>query len=390
MPSKCWIPGCRSNYCPRFKARVFSFPRNEKLRAAWLKAIQRKDRVPSRASKVCEKHFKPEDIITTASGFDSKTQVTITVPLRVHRLAPEAVPCLFLDGTPIRKKRVSVVTSEDNSKQVKEESEDSISAAGHSMQSKEPKCLESTDSPSEDNPNDVVKQTAEETSVIDKPKRNVRDLKSDELFPTKVMEECTEVSVSTPSNSISSLPSPYKHLPSVTVCLKEEDRVAIPREFGKAVKRSPSLGSNSSNGSSEAIKNSTPLPKRRKVEKPAPTVIGRKNDCYCWMCHRENVVLCCIACPRAYHQKCAGDFNESSSEWFCPECQRSLVADELGCRSSTLNGISLKDLCDLLKLSLNKMRQRAPVAFHQAVSLEHYPLYPHYIINPMDFSLLEK
>ncbi|XP_035208972.1 protein kinase C-binding protein 1-like, partial [Stegodyphus dumicola] len=406
MPSKCWIPGCRSNYCPRFKARVFSFPRDEKLRATWLKAIQRKDRVPSRASKVCEKHFKPEDIITTASGFDSKTQVTITVPLRVHRLVPEAVPSLFLDGTPVRKKRVSVVTPEDNNKQVKEESEDSISAAGHSMQSKEPKCLESTDPPSEDNPDHVPEQTTEETSVIDKPKRNVRgtsttdrpiitvikaeDLKSDEPSPTKAMEECIEVSDTTPSNSVSSLPSPYKHLPSVTVCLKEEDRVAIPKEFGKAVKRSPSLGSNSSNGSSEAIKNSTPVPKRRKVEKPAPTVIGRKNDCYCWVCHRENIVLCCIACPRAYHHKCAGDVNEASSEWFCPECQRSLVADELGCRSSTLNDISLKDLCDLLKLSLNKMRQRAPVAFHQAVSLEHYPLYPHYIINPMDFSLLEK
>ncbi|GFQ95694.1 protein kinase C-binding protein 1 [Trichonephila clavata] len=120
--------------------------------------------------------------------------------------------------------------------------------------------------------------------------------------------------------------------------------------------------------------------------------MGRQNDCYCWVCHRENVTLLCIACPRAFHQKCAGDQVVSSNEpdWVCPECKRILTAENVDTRSSVLAEISLDKLCTLLRFSLNKMKHRAGVAFHQPVSLEHYPMYHHYVIHPMDFSLLEK
>lgn len=81
------------------------------------------------------------------------------------------------------------------------------------------------------------------------------------------------------------------------------------------------------------------------------------------MCHRENVSLTCIACPRAYHLRCAGEINSqmsvNTSDWVCPECQRILSAENVDTRSSTLAEISLDRLGALLKLSLNKMKQRA-------------------------------
>lgn len=53
MPSKCFVPGCRSNYNESSKVRIFSFPRDEELKKNWLKAINRKDnREPSKSSKV--------------------------------------------------------------------------------------------------------------------------------------------------------------------------------------------------------------------------------------------------------------------------------------------------------------------------------------------------
>ncbi|GFQ95683.1 hypothetical protein TNCT_96901 [Trichonephila clavata] len=52
--------------------------------------------------------------------------------------------------------------------------------------------------------------------------------------------------------------------------LKEEDRLNVQRELDKPVKRTASVSSNNSTGSNEVSKLQ---PKRRKIEKPAPTVI---------------------------------------------------------------------------------------------------------------------
>ncbi|GBM20604.1 hypothetical protein AVEN_261722-1 [Araneus ventricosus] len=106
MPSKCFVSGCRSNYNSENKVRVFSFPRNDALKTQWLQAIHREDkREPSKASKICALHFKAEDIVTEASGFDSKTQEIITVPLQKHRLRPNAIPSIFNKLSTPRKKR---------------------------------------------------------------------------------------------------------------------------------------------------------------------------------------------------------------------------------------------------------------------------------------------
>lgn len=52
MPKKCSVPSCRGNYDSENKVHVFSFPRNEEISAAWIRAIPRKDFVYTKNSRV--------------------------------------------------------------------------------------------------------------------------------------------------------------------------------------------------------------------------------------------------------------------------------------------------------------------------------------------------
>lgn len=52
MPFCCCVPNCRGNYRDGPKVSTFSFPKNEDMLKKWLKAISRKDFVPTSASKV--------------------------------------------------------------------------------------------------------------------------------------------------------------------------------------------------------------------------------------------------------------------------------------------------------------------------------------------------
>lgn len=62
--------------------------------------------------QICERHFKPEDIITETSRFDAEGNVTKSVPLQNHRLAPDAVPCIFEDLPAVKlRKKVKISSS---------------------------------------------------------------------------------------------------------------------------------------------------------------------------------------------------------------------------------------------------------------------------------------
>lgn len=74
---------------------MFSFPNNEDARKAWARAIPRENFVPSMNSKVCERHFSPDDILREASYINDSTGRTVTAPLSRLRLRPEAVPSIF-------------------------------------------------------------------------------------------------------------------------------------------------------------------------------------------------------------------------------------------------------------------------------------------------------
>lgn len=48
----------------------------------------------------------------------------------------------------------------------------------------------------------------------------------------------------------------------------------------------------------------------------------------CVVCHRAGNLICCDACPGAYHMACAGESKNSlpDGDWFCPECSALPVA----------------------------------------------------------------
>lgn len=95
MPNKCCVPGCKGNYNPNQKVPVFSFPRDSELRRKWTCAIPRKDFVPSNHTKVCEIHFRKEDLIWFSRAQDSVTGKVLSVKLGHPRLKADAVPVNF-------------------------------------------------------------------------------------------------------------------------------------------------------------------------------------------------------------------------------------------------------------------------------------------------------
>ncbi|KAH9376408.1 hypothetical protein HPB48_013228 [Haemaphysalis longicornis] len=80
------------------RVRVFTFPSDPARRAQWIKAIHRADFTPGKRSVVCERHFKPSDMVNTTSYTDTTTGKVIEVPLKLVRLRPDAVPSILPDG----------------------------------------------------------------------------------------------------------------------------------------------------------------------------------------------------------------------------------------------------------------------------------------------------
>ncbi|XP_054922900.1 uncharacterized protein [Dermacentor andersoni] len=97
MPGKCCVPRCNGNYKTGPKVHVFSFPKIDKVRKAWIRAIPRENLVVSANSRVCERHFKTEDIVRKTSYIDEATGRTVTASLSHVRLRPDAVPTVFPD-----------------------------------------------------------------------------------------------------------------------------------------------------------------------------------------------------------------------------------------------------------------------------------------------------
>ncbi|KAH6939767.1 hypothetical protein HPB50_021571 [Hyalomma asiaticum] len=97
MPGKCCVPRCNGNYKTGPKVHFFSFPQADEARQAWIRAIPRENLVVSANTRVCERHFKAEDIVRQTSYIDQATGRTVTAPLSRLRLRAEAVPTVFPD-----------------------------------------------------------------------------------------------------------------------------------------------------------------------------------------------------------------------------------------------------------------------------------------------------
>ncbi|KAH9371394.1 hypothetical protein HPB48_010519 [Haemaphysalis longicornis] len=97
MPGHCCVPRCRGNYDGGERVRVFTFPSDPARRAQWIKAIHRADFTPGNWSVVCERHFKPSDMVNTTSYTDTTTGKLIEVPLKLVRLRPDAIHSILPD-----------------------------------------------------------------------------------------------------------------------------------------------------------------------------------------------------------------------------------------------------------------------------------------------------
>ncbi|ELU07706.1 hypothetical protein CAPTEDRAFT_205911 [Capitella teleta] len=98
MPHKCSVPGCNGNYANGPKVAVFKFPLNDEGLARWLNGIKRDNFVPTKNSRVCERHFEPHLILRESSAYDEKTGKTITCRLDKPDLVPGATPTLLPDS----------------------------------------------------------------------------------------------------------------------------------------------------------------------------------------------------------------------------------------------------------------------------------------------------
>uniref|UniRef100_UPI00358DDCFD MYND-type zinc finger-containing chromatin reader ZMYND8-like isoform X3 n=1 Tax=Myxine glutinosa TaxID=7769 RepID=UPI00358DDCFD len=115
-----------------------------------------------------------------------------------------------------------------------------------------------------------------------------------------------------------------------------------------------------------------------------------RNDCYCWLCHREGQVLCCELCPRVFHARCLRLPSEPEGDWFCPECEKVTMAECVETQSKAMGLLTADHLCYLLRLALQRMKHPGTEPFHQPVSQEQHPDYTEHVFHPMDLGTLEQ
>jgi len=99
MTVTCCVPGCktgyRSNKNPE-KIATFQFPKDKNLRQKWIRAIPRKDWIPTNSSRVCAKHFCTNDFLVTSTDNKLKRKNSRTdQKLQRRRLKKAAIPRIF-------------------------------------------------------------------------------------------------------------------------------------------------------------------------------------------------------------------------------------------------------------------------------------------------------
>ena len=102
----CAVATC-STRSGRDNVAMFTFPKEPKLRKAWIFKCRRKNYKPSKHAKICEYHFVDSDFVLSRSfavsvGFNEKFNL---------QLKPEAIPSLIPEpkstSTLLRKKKKS-------------------------------------------------------------------------------------------------------------------------------------------------------------------------------------------------------------------------------------------------------------------------------------------
>ena len=103
MVNKCCAINCRSGYTGENKdpdVTFHSFPLHDKqLLQGWLKRIARKDFTPTKYSRICSLHFKPEDFVTESTDQQIRRRKNRSSALLVKkRLKGNVLPSIFEDA----------------------------------------------------------------------------------------------------------------------------------------------------------------------------------------------------------------------------------------------------------------------------------------------------
>ncbi|XP_021928207.1 uncharacterized protein LOC110833911 isoform X4 [Zootermopsis nevadensis] len=165
-----------------------------------------------------------------------------------------------------------------------------------------------------------------------------------------------------------------------------------------------SVSGNNSGSSSPAGSQMQSVAKRRRSvrtdstgtqqESPVPAlspIIGSSTDRFCWLCHKDGIVISCETCPRVYHLRCIQLEAAPTEDWVCPECITILHAENTDTRSRAMKLLSIDQLCNLLKYAMSRMKTHSGAEpFWKAVDVTEFPQYREYVAHPMDLSLLER
>jgi hypothetical protein len=107
MPTTCVIPGCRSGYRQTKKDSdsdkeespiFFKFPQESEIRKQWIDVVKkiRKDYEPTKHSRVCHKHFSPENFVTESQDSNNRRKKKRLLNRLSHRrLKKAAIPHIF-------------------------------------------------------------------------------------------------------------------------------------------------------------------------------------------------------------------------------------------------------------------------------------------------------
>ena len=95
----CCIPNCNTGYRSASSSErisIFRFPRDEQLKAKWLKAIPRKNWTLTDLHRVCVKHFNANDFQTTSSDSNNARQSSCkTEAIQACHLKANAISTIF-------------------------------------------------------------------------------------------------------------------------------------------------------------------------------------------------------------------------------------------------------------------------------------------------------
>ena len=99
MVYTCCIPGCKTGYKSNQtsqKISLFRFPKNESLKAEWMKIIPRENWTLTDSHRVCADHFYDEDFETESTDHRISRKANRDVPgLKQLRLKANAIPRIF-------------------------------------------------------------------------------------------------------------------------------------------------------------------------------------------------------------------------------------------------------------------------------------------------------